>query len=103
MVRQWCESQLLPAIPALEEGREQPFDLMRKTYAALAPETPPVYSSPVDAVARIRRNLAYSLSAEHYMKYGEAGLMEAIRKNLAEAATDVRRYADREHKLRAGK
>jgi hypothetical protein len=37
------------------------------------------------------------------MKYGEAGLMEAIRKNLADAATEVRRYADREQKLRAGK
>jgi alkylation response protein AidB-like acyl-CoA dehydrogenase len=30
MVRQWCESQLMPAIPAMEEGREMPFDLMKK-------------------------------------------------------------------------
>jgi ABC-type glycerol-3-phosphate transport system substrate-binding protein len=74
-----------------------------RMYATLAPETPPVYSSPVDSTARIRRNLAYALSVEHYNKYGEAGLMEAIRKNLAEAAAEVRRYADREQKLRTAR
>ena len=42
-------------------------------YAALAPETPPVYSSPVDAQARTKLDEAYALSAEHYMKHGEAG------------------------------
>jgi alkylation response protein AidB-like acyl-CoA dehydrogenase len=30
MVRQWCQSQLAPKIPALEAGTEQPFDLMKK-------------------------------------------------------------------------
>src|SRR5688572_17327292 len=30
MVRQWCQSQLAPRIPALEHGEEQPFDLMKK-------------------------------------------------------------------------
>ena len=70
-------------------------------YAALAPETPAVYSSPVDAQARTNLDLAYTRSVDHYMKYGEARLMEAIRANLAKAADDVRRYADRESKLRA--
>jgi hypothetical protein len=48
-------------------------------YAALAPETPAVYSSPVDAQARTNLDEAYARSAEHFLKYGEAGLMEAIR------------------------
>jgi alkylation response protein AidB-like acyl-CoA dehydrogenase len=30
MVRQWCESQLMPLLPRLEAGEEQPFPLMRK-------------------------------------------------------------------------
>ena len=30
MVRQWCQTQLAPKIPALEAGTEQPFELMKK-------------------------------------------------------------------------
>ena len=30
MVRQWCQSQLAPKIPAFEHGTEQPFELMKK-------------------------------------------------------------------------
>jgi alkylation response protein AidB-like acyl-CoA dehydrogenase len=30
MVRQWCQSQLAPKIPALESGAEMPFELMKK-------------------------------------------------------------------------
>jgi hypothetical protein len=30
MVRQWCQSQLAPRIPALESGAELPFELMKK-------------------------------------------------------------------------
>jgi alkylation response protein AidB-like acyl-CoA dehydrogenase len=30
MVRQWCQSQLAPKIPALEHGDEMPFELMKK-------------------------------------------------------------------------
>jgi len=30
VVRQWCQAQLAPKIPALEAGTEQPFDLMKK-------------------------------------------------------------------------
>jgi len=74
-----------------------------KMYAALAPETPAVYSSSVDAQARTKMYEAFARAADHYAKYGEAGLMEAIRAHLAKAAEDTRRYADREHKLRAAK
>jgi arabinosaccharide transport system substrate-binding protein len=74
-----------------------------KMYVALAPETPPVYSSPIDPQARTKLDEAFMRSAEHYARYGEAGLMEAIRANLAKVAADVRRYADREHVLRGAK
>src|ERR1700709_367600 len=30
MVRQWCQTQLAPKVPALEAGTEQPFELMKK-------------------------------------------------------------------------
>jgi len=30
MVRQWCQTQLAPKIPALESGAELPFELMKK-------------------------------------------------------------------------
>jgi len=30
MVRRWCEANLVPALPALEAGTAQPFELMRK-------------------------------------------------------------------------
>jgi arabinosaccharide transport system substrate-binding protein len=74
-----------------------------RMYAALAPETPAVYSSPVDAQARTKLDEAYGLSVDHYRRYGEAGLMDAIRANLAKVAADVRGYADRESKLRVAK
>ena len=74
-----------------------------RMYAALAPETPAVYSSPVDADARRKLDEAYALSVEHWLSHGESGLMEAIRANLARAAADVRQLADRESKLRAAK
>jgi alkylation response protein AidB-like acyl-CoA dehydrogenase len=30
VIRQWCQSNLVPKIPALEAGTEMPFDLMKK-------------------------------------------------------------------------
>ena len=35
-------------------------------YAALAPDTPAVYSSPVDAQARTKLDEAYALSVDHF-------------------------------------
>ena len=57
----------------------------------------------MDAQARTKLDEAYALSAEHYIKHGEAGLMDAIRAALAKTAADVRSYANRENKLRAAK
>jgi arabinosaccharide transport system substrate-binding protein len=72
-------------------------------YAALAPETPPVYSSPVDDAARIGLDRAFNRSAEYYVHNGEAGLLEKIRADLADAAKDVRRLAKREKILAKAK
>ena len=44
-----------------------------RMYAALAPDTPPVYSSAVDAVARAKLNEAYSRCVQRYRASGEAG------------------------------
>jgi arabinosaccharide transport system substrate-binding protein len=91
-------------LPEFDQPNEYWSNLpIGRMYAALAPETPPLYSSPVDAQSRTQLYLAYQRSADHYAKYGEAGLMEAIRGHLAKAAEDVRRYANRENKLRTGK
>src|SRR5665647_992133 len=30
VIRQWCQSNLVPKIPALEAGTEMPFELMKK-------------------------------------------------------------------------
>ena len=51
-------------------------------YAALAPDTPPVYSSPVDSIARNKLDEAFSRSAEYCESHGDSGLMEKIRDEL---------------------
>jgi ABC-type glycerol-3-phosphate transport system substrate-binding protein len=74
-----------------------------KMYAALAPDTPPVYSSPVDSIARIKLDEAFSRSAEYYESHGDSGLMEKIRDELGQAVIAVRRMADREKTLAKAK
>jgi arabinosaccharide transport system substrate-binding protein len=71
-------------------------------YADLAPSTPPLYSSPVDAVARTKLDEAYNQSAAYYDAHGEAGLDDEIRRQLARVAADVRRLAERDRKLAVG-
>jgi len=73
-----------------------------KMYAELAPSIPPVYSSPVDAVARTKLDDAYNQAALYYEAHGEAGLDEKIREELAAAAAGVRELIDRERKLAVG-
>jgi arabinosaccharide transport system substrate-binding protein len=70
-----------------------------RMYAELASETPPVISSPVDAVARAKLNETFSRCLEAYKQHGEAGLPQTIRAELARAAADVRRMADRNRAL----
>lgn len=76
-----------------------------RMYADLAAETPPVYSSPVDAVARTKLFEAYASSAAYYDKHGDAGkqgdaeLMAHIHGELTAAANYVRRMAERAQTL----
>jgi len=61
-----------------------------------------VYSSPVDDAGRLALDRAYNRSAQYYSEKGEAGLLEKIREELAEAAESVRRLARREKILAKG-
>jgi arabinosaccharide transport system substrate-binding protein len=100
-------------LPALKDAWNLPeFDTpfpyysnqrIGQMYAALAPETPPVYSSPVNEAGRTGLDRAFNRSAEYYAQHGEDGLLEKIRANLADAAEDVRRLAGREEILAKAK
>lgn len=67
-----------------------------KMYAALAPETPPTYSAPVDGLARASLDQAFSRAAEYYKSHGDEGLMDEIRAELKRSADDVRERASRD-------
>jgi arabinosaccharide transport system substrate-binding protein len=104
--RRFAETNIVPVLkdawkrPELDAPNpyfsNQPIGRM---YAQLAPDTPPILSSPVDAVARAKLNEAFSRCLEFYQRHGEAGLPETIRAELARAAADVRRMADRNRAL----
>lgn len=74
-----------------------------RMYADLAPETPPQYSSPVDAVARAKLDEAYTRISEYYKANGNRGLMEAIRVELAKADAYVKQTARRNAVLEEAK
>jgi len=64
-------------------------------YAELSPETPPLYSSPYQALASGAVSEVY-LSAVHYVKTrGESGLRAFVETELAKKAEYVRRVAGR--------
>lgn len=96
-------------LPVLKDAWNLPeFDLpspyysnqpIGRLYAQLAPDTPPVYSSPVDTPARNKLDEAFNRSVAYYQSHGEDGLMPHIREELAQAAAYVKRMADREKKL----
>jgi arabinosaccharide transport system substrate-binding protein len=99
-------TNILPALKDAwtlpEIGEPNPYwrnEAIGKTYAALAPETPPLYSSPIDQIGRLKVDQAYNRSATYYEKNGEAGLLEFIRKQLAQSAEEVRILAAREKTL----
>jgi arabinosaccharide transport system substrate-binding protein len=99
-------TNILPALKDAwtlpEIGQPNPYwgnEPIGKTYAALAPETPPLYSSPIDHIGRLKLDQAYNRSAAYYQTHGEAGLMEFIRAELAISAAQVRTLSAREQKL----
>jgi arabinosaccharide transport system substrate-binding protein len=73
-----------------------------RLYANLAPDTPPVHSSPVINVARNKLNEAYTRVIEYYKAHGEDGLMDAIHRELERAQGHVRRMAERNQNLQRG-
>jgi arabinosaccharide transport system substrate-binding protein len=107
--KRFLDTNILPVLKDAwslpELRREHPYysnQRIGELYAKLAPETPPVYSGPVDSMARAKLDDAFNRSVMYYEKNGETGLMEAIRAELAAAAAAVRRLADREQKLAVG-
>jgi arabinosaccharide transport system substrate-binding protein len=70
-----------------------------KMYIALAPETPPDYTSPVDRLARLKLNEAYGRSLLHYKSHGDEGLDAQIRADLARAAAEVDKMTTRVNAL----
>jgi arabinosaccharide transport system substrate-binding protein len=104
--RRFAETNIVPVLkdawtrPELDAPNpyfsNQPIGRM---YAQLAPDTPAILSSPVDAVARAKLNEVFSRSLEFYKRHGEAGLPATIHAELARAADDVRRMADRNRAL----
>jgi arabinosaccharide transport system substrate-binding protein len=74
-----------------------------KLYAELAPETPPVYSSPVHAFAGGKLDEALFRSAEHYKIHGEKGLVQKVRVELKRAQREVEQLAHRARVLELAK
>jgi arabinosaccharide transport system substrate-binding protein len=74
-----------------------------KLYAELAPQTPPLYSSPVDNLARAKMDEAYTRAIEYFKAHGQDGLMAAIRRELRLAQDDVKRMSERNRVLEGGK
>ena len=66
------------------------------TPPAPAPETPPVYSSPVNEAGRTGLDRAFNRSAEYYAVNGDAGLLGKIRAELKQSANRVREMVERD-------
>jgi arabinosaccharide transport system substrate-binding protein len=99
-------------IPALKEAwtlpelqRPDPYysnQPIGRLYADLAPETPPVYSSAVDRLARLKIGEAYTRALLRWRSHGDDGLAAYVRQVLTETANDVRRMANRMNALAQG-
>jgi arabinosaccharide transport system substrate-binding protein len=70
----------------------QPIGAM---YAELAPETPPVWSTPYRRIAENKLGEAFLRAADHYQRQGEVGLEEFIRAELGAAEAYVQKLMAR--------
>jgi arabinosaccharide transport system substrate-binding protein len=66
-----------------------------RLYADLAPSTPPRDLSPFSAIAEQKLYEAYSRCIEHYKRFGEDGLAQNIRDELARAEAYVKVRVER--------
>jgi arabinosaccharide transport system substrate-binding protein len=73
-----------------------------KLYAELAPETPPVFSSPVANVGRSALTQVLAWALDYYRTHGEVGFDAAVMLELQRAETEVRKMAERNHVLQQG-
>jgi arabinosaccharide transport system substrate-binding protein len=64
-------------------------------YAALAPDVPPVWSTPYKRVAESKLGEAFLRSVDHYKQKGEKDLLPYIQSELAEAEAYVQGLMDR--------
>lgn len=70
-----------------------------REFAALAPSTPPFYSSAVHRLALSKIDQAYAEVAEHFDAHGRSGLDEEAQRAVTRAAEYVRRAAARTERL----
>jgi acyl-CoA dehydrogenase len=84
VVRQWCQAQLAPKIPALEAGSEQPFELMKKMAKQLAFDA--MLGASVDKrIAKLKAGDADGASAERALASGVGNpmMMHVVVKELS--------------------
>ncbi len=92
-------------LPALKDAWDLPEFNQRSAYysgqpvgalyARLAPETPPVWSTPYRRVAEAKLGEAFLRAAEYYRSRGEAGLPAFIQGELSSAEAYVQELMDR--------
>jgi arabinosaccharide transport system substrate-binding protein len=70
-----------------------------RLYANLAPEVPPVYSAPTYRATYLKVDAVLAKATEHYKEFGEQGLLETIREDLAEADAYMKRLAHRSQRI----
>jgi acyl-CoA dehydrogenase len=84
MVRQWCQSQLAPKIPALEAGTEMPFDLMKKMAKSFGFDAM-LGASVQKRIAKLRSGEATAADAERSLAKGVGSpmMMHVVVKELS--------------------
>jgi acyl-CoA dehydrogenase len=84
MVRQWCQSQLAPKIPALEHGTEMPFDIMKKMAKTFGFDAM-LGASVQKRIAKMRAGDDMSASAEKTLAAGVGNpmMMHVVVKELS--------------------
>ncbi|HVZ32824.1 MAG TPA: extracellular solute-binding protein, partial [Polyangiaceae bacterium] len=71
-------------------------------YARLAPQVPPVFTSPIYKTGQTRLDQAVARSAAYYEAHGDDGLREAVQRELADAARYLKMWSDRNGRLTQG-
>ena len=88
MVRQWCQTQLAPKIPALESGAEMPFDLMKKMAKAFGFDAM-LGGSIKKRIAKLRAGEDGSADSEKNLgaSVGNPMMMHVVVKELSRVST----------------